>query len=141
LRPMNVSVPGLVGSDFRLSFWWRNASYPHASQSLVGLFDAASQPFFVLSPGSELAVFVDRRRLVLSLAGDGSLLPADDAWHHLSLSYDSVALELALAVDGQTVWSSFLERLVGEPAVFTARVNGNWQELADIQLWQGYFGN
>jgi hypothetical protein len=125
-------------TDFSLSFWWRNTSNPNEGRlhlslknnekTLMSLTPTSYNPSFVFNSQGDY------------LAGYGNpLIPGDNNWHHLALTYDSYRSILKFYLDGEEKISrEYIKLQSGEQLNALEIMQENWPSAVDeLKIWSG----
>lgn len=128
----------LSGKDYSLSFWWRNSVYPADGRLNISLRKDNKQLFGFIPNYFRNSYWFNNNYGVFH-EGIGDLIPYDDSWHHLALTYDSYRYSLNFYVDGALKASSSLIFLAdgNDPDHLDIISDSDYSEIDELGVWEG----
>jgi hypothetical protein len=125
-------------ADLALSFWWRNTSSPNEGRLHISLKKGTTD-ILSLKPTSYGAGFSFNGVAEYFLAQGQSLIPNDNKWHHLALTYDSHRLLLSFYLDGEKKFDKQFVKLKSDEKINSLEiVRENWPSSIDeLKVWSG----
>lgn len=135
---ISTPLPDLAVTDLSLAFWWKNSSYPNEGRLNLS-FSGNNGNIISLKPTIYNSSF-GFNNYGGSLISEGqNIIPNDDKWHYLVLTYDSYRLLLSFYLDGVKKLEQSFIRLRPDEKINNFSVNQeNWPSLVDeVKLWSG----
>ena len=126
------------GKDYSLSFWWRNGVSPNDGRVNISL-KKGDQQLFGFIPSCYRNGYWFNNIYGIFHDGANGLIPCDNLWHHLSMSYDSYRYSLNFYVDGVEKASSSLFWLAdgNEPDNLDISSDSDYSEVDELGIWEG----
>jgi len=126
------------GKDYSLSLWWRNSVYPADGRANISLLKD-DQKLFGFIPNYYRNSYWFNNSYGIFHEGIGDLIPYDDLWHYLVLTYDSYRYSLNFYVDGEEKASSPLIYLKDgdEPNTLSISSDSDYSNVDELGVWEG----
>jgi hypothetical protein len=138
-KDLSINLKNSIqGKDYSLSFWWRNSASPEFGKTIIAL-TKNNQNIFGLVPEYNQTSYWYNNRFSSFLHDSQDLIPHDDAWHYLALTYDSYRYLLSFYVDGVLESSSSLIFVPDgdEPEYLSITNNNCFSSVDELGIWQG----
>jgi len=128
----------IKGRDYSLSFWWRNGTAPNDGRVNISL-RKGNQQLFGFIPSCYRNGYWFNSLYGIFHDGPSGLIPCDDLWHHVAMSYDSYRYSLNFYVDGIEKASSSLFWLAdgNEPDSLSISSESDYSEIDELGIWEG----
>jgi hypothetical protein len=128
----------IQGKDYSLSLWWRNSTYPNDGRAYIGLRKDDKQVFGFIPNYYRNSYWFNNSAGIFN-QGLENLMPYDNLWHHVALTYDSYRYSLNLYIDGEEKASSSLIWLKDgdEPDQLEIISNSDYSEFDELGVWEG----
>ena len=135
---VNMLLDDLPVTDLSLSFWWRNSSIPNEGRPHI-MLKSSNDNIMSLTPTIYNASFGFNDYGETFTTYGQSIMPNDNKWHHLALTYDSYRMLLSLYIDGEKKMEKNLIKLKpGEKIDGLELVQENWTSSIDeLKVWSG----
>jgi len=137
-KDLQVNLDSLDSKDLSLTFWWRNNYHPNEGRIKVSLKYNDHEMMALVPTYYHPGFYFNHNQGAFGQPADG-IIPQDDSWHHLALTYDSYQYLLRLYVDGEEkksfpyVWMADEE----QPNGLEIKTELAGSEIDDLGVWEG----
>ena len=137
-QTINLPLSNLSVSDLSLSLWWRNTSSPNEGRLHVSLQNGVKN-ILSLKPTSYNAVYSFNNYSENIFRVGENLIPNDNKWHHLALTYDSYRFLLSFYLDGKKIAAKQYVKLKADEKINNLEIaRENWPSSIDeLKMWTG----
>lgn len=136
---LSIDLPKAIkGKDYSMGFWWRNSVSPEDGRVNVSL-RKGTQRLFGFVPSCYRNGYWFNSLYDIFHEGMNGLIPCDDLWHYIAMSYDSYRYSLNFYVDGVEKASSSLFWLAdgNEPDNLNISSESDYSEIDELGIWEG----